>query len=142
MNITKWIVAIFALMVGCDKSPYFHTNSGDITTQESTLIHVFSEQELIKSYGLIYCLSEHLPDLDKTQELTAAYKEYKKIPISQQKHHTNIERFFEDRMPNSISAYHTSKLENKPVKAVFSECMHIYNSKEYEIFLHRLASLP
>lgn len=138
MNTKKWIVAIFAFMVGCDKSPYFHTNSSDITTQESALIHVFSEQELIKSYGLIYCLSEHLPNLDKTQELTIAHEEYKKMPISQQKYYKNIEIFFKDRMPDSISTYHASELENKPTKAVFTECMHIYNSKEYEVFLHKL----
>lgn len=142
MDIKKWIAVFFFLMIGCDKSAHFHTNSGDIKTQESALIHVFSEQELIKDYGLLYCLSGHLPDLDKTQELTIAYEEYKKIPISQQKYYKNIEIFFEDRMPDSISTYHASELENKPIKAVFVECMHIYNSKEYKVFLHKLMTHP
>lgn len=140
MSIKKWIVLIFFLMVGCDKSTNFHTNNNDITNQKLDLIHVFSEQELNKSYGLIYCLLENLPDLDNNQELTVAYEEYKKIPISKQKYYKNIETFFKDRMPRTISAYHVSELENRPIKAVFTECMHIYNSKEYEVFLHRLMS--
>ena len=140
MNLKILIIFISILVIGCAKHNS-HISADDDRIYDISYKRNISIGSVTKDYGLIYCLSKYSPNLNKTQELTIAYEEYKSATVLSEKF-KNIEIFFESKITNPVSSYFTSDINDGNVKAVFMECMGIYNSKEYEMFLQGLILNP